>query len=151
VDAERVAVGADAPDKAIRVQAGQRRGAASVENQPGVYGQVVCLGHPHGLALVQLVKKLGRDREISHPGPAGVDGELGPVLLGVEADRRRLDAHREVLADEHDRRALGTVVERHREDPRVVVAQPEAGGQHHRVGVVELDLERAAVGVDGYR
>jgi len=56
VDAERLAVGADAPDKAVRVQAGQCRGAASVEDQPGVYGQVVCLGHPHRLALVQLVQ-----------------------------------------------------------------------------------------------
>jgi len=39
-------------------------------------------------------------------------------------------------------------VARHREDPRVVVAEPEARRKRIGVGVVELDPDRAALVAD---
>jgi len=110
--------------------------------------QLACGLEIDAVLFVELVDDGAGHVELGHAGPAALDDELGAVLLRSEAHRRGLDAHREVLADEHDGGALGAVVESHRKDPRVVVAQPEAGGKHHRVGVVQLDLERAAVGVD---
>ena len=47
--------------------------------------------------------------------------------------------------------ALGREPAGHRQDPRVVVTEPEAGGQHRGVGVVELDSERPAELPDGHR
>ena len=41
------------------------------------------------------------------PGPAGLDGQLGPVLVRVQPDRRGLDPHRQVLGDQGDVPALG--------------------------------------------
>ena len=55
-----------------------------------------------------------------------------------------LDPQRQVLADQDDVLALGGQAARHRQDARVVVTQPEPGGQHRRVGVVEFDPDRAA-------
>ena len=62
-----------------------------------------------------------------------------------------LDPQREVLADQGDLRALVGEVAGHREDPGVVVAEPEAGGQRVGVGVVELDPDRAALLTDRHR
>ncbi len=78
------------------------------------------------------------------PGPAGVDGLLGAVLLGGEADRGRLDAQRQVLRDDRDVEAVVGEVERDREDAGVVVAELQPGGQHRHVRVVELDAQRTA-------
>ncbi len=71
-----------------------------------------------------------------------VDGQLGAVLLGFQADRRRLDPHRQVLAHDGDVASVGGQVLGYRKDAGVVVTQPEPGRQDRRVGVVELDLQR---------
>ena len=70
------------------------------------------------------------DVKLGHPGPAGVHRQLGPVLLGGQPDRGGLDPQRQVLADQHDVVALGGQAAGHRQDARVVVAEPEPGGQH---------------------
>ena len=69
----------------------------------------------------------------------------GLVLLGVQAHGGRLDPHRQVLADHRDVPAVGGEAAGDGQDPGVVVPQPEAGRQHGRVGVVELDPQRPAV------
>ena len=63
------------------------------------------------------------------PGPAGLDRELGPVLLGRQPDRRSLDAQRQVLGHERDVVALGREVAGDGEDAAVVVAQRKPGRQ----------------------
>src|SRR5580658_10450699 len=86
--------------------------------------------------------------QLGHPGPARVHRELGPVLLGGQADRGGLDPQRQVLAHYHDVLAFGGQAAGHRQDARVVVPEPEAGREHRGVGMVELDLDRAAEGAD---
>ena len=76
-----------------------------------------------------------------HAGPAGVDGQLGAVLLGAQPDGRRLDPHRQVLGHDGDVVPLGREVRRDGEDPGVVVAQAEAGRQHR--GSVWLSSTRS--------
>ena len=90
------------------------------------------------------------DLQLGHAGVAGVGvvDRLAAVLLGVEADGRRLDPQREVLADQRDVAALVGEVLRDGQDPGVVVAEPEAGRQGRGVRVVELDPDGAAVLAD---
>ena len=101
----------------------------------------------HGSCAALLVERvhvgLG-DRQLGDPRPAGVDGQLGAVLLRVETDRRRLDAHRQVLADDRHVGALGGEIGGHREDAGVVVTEPETDRQPRDVAVVELDVQGAA-------
>ena len=66
-------------------------------------------------------------------------------------DRRGLDAQRHVLGDERDVASLGGEVQRDGQDARVVAAEPEAGRQPGQVGVVELDVQAAAVVADRHR
>ena len=100
--------------------------------------------------VVQLVEIAGDDVELGHPGVAGVGvaDRLGAVLLGVQPDGCGLDPQRQVLGDQGDLVALVGEVARHCQDPGVVVAEAEARGQGHRVGVVQLDAEGAAVLAD---
>src|SRR5262249_37818583 len=81
--------------------------------------------------------------DLHHPGPTGLDRELGAVLLSREADRRRLDAHRQVLGHDRDVDTFVREVLGYREDARVVVTEAEARRQRVGVGVVELHAERA--------
>ena len=74
-----------------------------------------------------------------------------PVLVGVQAHRRGLDPQRHVLGDQADVAALGAQVQRDDHDPAVVAVVAEAGRQHRRVAVVELDVQRAAVLTDRHR
>ena len=67
--------------------------------------------------VVERVDLLAGDVELGHAGPAGVDGELGAVLLGVEPDGGRLDPHRQVLGHQRDVAALGGEVHGDGEDP----------------------------------
>ena len=73
------------------------------------------------------------------------------VLVGGQADRRRLDPQRHVLGDERDVASFGGEVQRHGEDARVVAVDAEARGQRRQVGVVQLDVQRAAVIADRHR
>ena len=102
--------------------------------RPGVAGQVAGRLEVERAVVVQLVEVGGLDLELGHAGVArvGVADRLGAVLLGVEADRRGLDPHRQVLGDQRDVVALVGEVAGHGQDPGVVVAEPEAGGQRRR-------------------
>ena len=88
---------------------------------------------------------LGRGEiKVGHAGPARVRGQLGPVLLRGQADGGRLDPQREILADEDHVVAFGSEAARDRQYPCVVVTEPEAGWQHLRVGMVQLDPDGPA-------
>ena len=76
--------------------------------------------------VVEPVELLARQVELVETGPARLDRELGLVLLGSQSDRRGLDAHRQVLGHERDVATLALEVQGDREDPAVVVAEPEA-------------------------
>ena len=91
------------------------------------------------------------DLNLTHSGPAGIHCQLRAVLLRVNAERRRLHAHRQVLGDHSDVVALFAEVRGHGEDAGVVVVQPEAARQHLVVGVVELHAHRAAGLIDADR
>ena len=151
VQAERVAVAADQADGLVRADPAQAAAAGAEQHHAGVAGQLA--GHDvlDPPLVVQGVHLLDGDVELGHPGPAGVDGDLGAVLLGVEADGRRLDPHREVLAHQGHVAALEGEVLGDGEDPAVVVAQAEAVGQREQVGVVELHVQRAAAVPDRHR
>jgi len=101
-----------------------------------------------GACVVQLLDVTAGHLQLRHPGPAGVHRQLGPVLLGGQAHRGGLDPQRQVLAHQHDVLALGGQAAGHRQDARVVVPEPEPGREHRGVGVVELDLDRAAERAD---
>ena len=92
----------------------------------------------------------GRHLELGHAAVArvGVTHVLAVVLLGAQPDGGRLDPHRQVLGDQGDVLVLVGEVARHGQDPGVVVAEPEAGRQRVRVGVVELDPDRPALLAD---
>ena len=77
------------------------------------------------------------------------DGSPAAVLLGRQADRRRLDPQRQVLADQHHVVAFGREVAGHREDAGVVVRRAGSPPAAPRVGVVQFHLDRAAQVVDG--
>ena len=142
---------ADEPDLLVGADPPQTASPRREQDETGVARQLGGAGVLDATAVVELVELLGGDLELLHAGPAGVDALLVAVLLRLEAARRRLDPHREVLGHDRDVGALVGEVAGHREDARVVVAEPEAGGQRRGVGVVELDAQRAAVGADGDR
>ncbi len=148
---EGLAVAAHQPHVLVRRHPPQRRPAGGQQHQPGVRRQLGGRRRVH-LALVVQGSELGVVQgELGHPGPAGVDGAQRPVLVGVQAHRRRLDPQRHVLGDQADVGTLGPQVERHDHDPAVVAVVAEAGRQHRRVAVVELDVQRAAVLTDRHR
>jgi hypothetical protein len=120
----------------------ERGTARRQQDEPGVTRQLGRGRQVDGLLCVQRGHRLGRDVDLGHPGPAGVDGLLGLVLLGVQPERGRLDPHRQVLADHGDGLAVRGQAARDGQDPGVVVERPEAGRQHRRVGVVQLDPQR---------
>ena len=132
------------------VDPAQRAAALGEQHQAGVAGQVAGLrrGRARSSSYSSSRSAAGRPRPRPCRSSRTRRAELGAVLLGVQPDRRRLDPHRQVLGDQRDVVALGGEVAGDREDPGVVVAEPEAGGQRRRVGVVELDPQRAAVVAD---
>ena len=148
VDAEGVAVAAHQLDVLVGRHPTEPAALVGDEHQAGVARQVARLGEVELAGLVERVEVGAVDVDLAHPGPAGLERELGPVLLGDEADRRRLDPHRQVLGDERDVVPLVGEVARHRQDAGVVVAEPEAGGERLGVGVVELDPDGAALLAD---
>ena len=122
------------------------RGPARREQpQPGVAGQPRRGRQLDPLVRVQPADLVLADLQLDHPGPAGVDRELRPVLVRDDPDRRGLHPQRHVLADQHHVPAVGGEVAGDRQDARVVVLAAEARRQHRQVGVVQLDVQRAAV------
>ncbi|OPZ53667.1 MAG: hypothetical protein BWY91_01874 [bacterium ADurb.BinA028] len=144
VQPEGVAVPTDQAHLLVGADPTQATAARRVQHQPGVARQLRSRRVLDSTVLVELSHGFDRHVEVGHPRPAGVDGELSPILLRVQSHRRGLDPHRQVLADDGDVVAVGGEVLGHREDPGVVVAQPKSRGQDVRVRVVELDAHRAA-------
>jgi hypothetical protein len=153
VDPERVAVAPDQVDVLVRTHPAERRTAFGQEHQPGVARQVARGLDVGPAVVVQLVEHGRRHLELGHAAVAGVGvpGALAVVLLGTQADRGGLDPHGQVLGDQGDVVVLVGEVASHREDPGVVVAEPEPGRQGVGVGVVELDADRPALLADRHR
>ena len=113
--------------------------------RPVLTGQPADVVARRDLALVEVADVVARDVDGRDAGPARVDGLLGEVLLGADAERCRLHAHRQILRDDGDLLAVLGEVHRDGEDAGVVVAEAHAGRQHARVGVGELHPQRAAL------
>lgn len=114
-------------------------------------GQLSSLGIRQPSGVIELVEILRAHLEFTEPGPPRLHGHLGAVLLGVEADGRRLDPHGQVLAHDRDEEAFVGEILGNGQNPRVVVTQPKATGKGHRVGVIELDPQAAAIDADRHR
>jgi hypothetical protein len=97
----------------------------------------------------QRVDVVGADLHLGHARPARRHDVLGVVLVGGQADRTRLHAQRDVLADEGDQLALGREVGGAGQDARVVAVRAEARGQNRGIAVVELHLQRTALCPNG--
>ena len=135
---------------------GQRRAARRVQHQAGVAGQVGDLARSRSRRRGRAARRRRAGRP-SRPRPRArpcrssrslVADRVHAVLVGRQADRGRLDPQRHVLGDQGDVASLGGQVERDGEDARVVAVDAEAGRQRRQVGVVELDVQRAAVVAD---
>ena len=153
VDAEGLAVATHQPHLLVGADAAQGRAAVGEQHQSAVARQLPRGRQVDRPVVVQLVE-LGRgDVELGHAGVPGVGvaDRVAAVVLGVQPDGRGLDAQREVLGDQRDVVTLVGEVARDGQDPGVVVAEPEAGRQRSRVGVVELDPDGAAVLAHGHR
>ena len=127
VQAEGLAVAAHQPDPAVRGDPAERLAALRLQHQAGVHRQVRA---PRAASTVSCAKSASTcsrgDDQLLHSGPAGGDRQLGPVLLGQQADRGRLDPQRQVLGDDGDVVPLGLQIAGDRQDARVVVTEPEA-------------------------
>jgi hypothetical protein len=80
--------------------------------------------------MVQMIHLRRTDLEFSHAGPARVGRQLGAILLRLQANGGRLDPQWQVLADQDNALPFRRQAACDREDPRVVVTQPEAGREH---------------------
>ncbi|CAB4929271.1 unannotated protein [freshwater metagenome] len=148
VQSERLAVPAHQLHVLVGGHPAQRRAAGGEQDQPGVGGQLGGRGHEQGAPVVEHRDLVVGQRQLGHPGPAGVHRPPAAVLVGVQADRRRLDPQRDVLGHQAHVPALGPQVQRDDHDPAVVAVVAEPGRQHRGVGVVELDVQRAALVAD---
>jgi hypothetical protein len=135
----------------VRGEPGQRRSARRVQDQPGVareFGdlqQLLGLGCLHPVGAIEGVDDAGGHLDLGHPGPAGVDARMHPVLIGREAHGGGLDPQGHVLGHQHHLAALIGQVQRHGQDAGIVALDPEAGRQQRQVRVVELDVQGAAL------
>jgi len=148
VQSEGVPVGPDEPQHVVGVDAAQGRRRAPARDDARVNRQGGDLLARHAAVVVEVVDLVGGQLQLHEARPAGVAGLLVLVLLGGQADRGGLDAQRQILGDQHDLTPLGRVVDRHRQDARVVVAQPEPGRQRVGVRVIQLDAHRPVGVVD---
>src|SRR3984957_15353086 len=144
VQAERVPVAPHQLDLLVRPDPGEGAGAAGVQHQAGVTGQGTGGFAVESAVFVQFLDVGLGNTQLGHAGPARVNRQLGPVLLRVQPDRRRLDSQRQVLADKDHVVALVGEGASYREDARVVVPEPEPGREDLRVEVVELYAGGAA-------
>ena len=94
VQAEGVAVAADKADLLVRAHPAQAGPARREQLQAGVAGQLGGADVLEPAHVIQLVHLGCGDIEFRHARPAGLDGELSAVLLGVHPAGRGLDAHR---------------------------------------------------------
>src|SRR6516165_7352775 len=145
---ERLPVTAHQLHGLVRLDPAQRTAVGRAQHEPGVAGQLAGGFAIQGARFVQLLDVTAGHLQLGHPGPARVHRQFGAVLLGGQPDGGGLDPQRQVLAHQHDVLALGGQAAGHRQDPRVVVPEPEPGREHRGVGMVELDLDRAAEHAD---
>ena len=146
---EHLTVAPDQLDGLVRPDPAQRTAAFGHQHQAGVARQVTGLLAVQAAAGVQLLDVGPGHGQLGHAHPAGVGGQPAPVLLGRQADRRRLDPQRQVLADQHHVVTFSREIGRDGEDAGVVVRPPEASRQPSAVGVVQFDLAHAAQVIEG--
>src|SRR5215211_8848597 len=99
---EHVAVSLDQLDLFARHDPAKRRSAAAEQDDAGMTRQVSSLVQLKEPLLIEAVDIAAVHFNLAHPGPFGFNSELSAVLLRLEADRRRLDSHREVLGHQRD-------------------------------------------------
>ena len=145
VQAERVPIASDETNALVGHDAPERAAARPEHDHACVARQFGGDGRFEAGLVVQGVHLLGGDVEFADAGPSAVRSELRAVLLGVESNRGRLHAHREVLADDRHLAPLVRQVAGDRQDAGVVVSQAKSGRQRVRIGVIELDAQGAAV------
>lgn len=127
VEAEDLTVAADQAYGLVGHDPAEGGASAGEQPQAGVAEQVPCLVQLDLARVVQPLQLLGGHLEFGHAGVPGLDHLLGAVLLRRQPDGGRLDPQRQVLGDENDVVPLLGQRPRHREDARVVVAEPEPG------------------------
>ncbi len=153
VQPEGLPVATHEVDLLVGTDATQRRTPLGEQHQPVVARQVPDEREIEYAVSVELVELAGAHLQLAHAGVAGVGvtDRLRPVFLGVQADGGGLDPQRQVLGDQRDPVTFVGQVVGHRQDPGVVVTEPEAGGERRRVGVVELDPDGATFHTDRHR
>ena len=105
MQAERLPVAAHQPHLLVRRHPAERRTARGEQHQPGVQGSSAAAGSN---ASPRCTARRARRRRGTRPSRSSrVDGVGRPVLVGGQADRRRLDPQRHVLGDQADVAALG--------------------------------------------
>ncbi|MPN47264.1 hypothetical protein SDC9_194866 [bioreactor metagenome] len=117
MDAERLHLRADQADLLAGGDPAERRRAGARQHQPGVARQITGGVQVDDTLRVEPRQVAGADRQLGHPGPAGVGDQLVAVLVGLQAHRRGLDPQRDVLGDQGDVGPLGLVVDRDGQDP----------------------------------
>ena len=148
-EAEHLAVTAHQLHPLVGVHPAQRVRVAAEQPNSGVARQIPGRLEVDLAVGEQRVDLLGGHVDLGHPGPARGDDVLRAVFVGGQADRAGLDAQRNILAHQRDSLAFGSEVGRTGQDAGVVGIGTEPGGQHLRVAVVELDMQRAALGPHG--
>ena len=144
MQSEHIAVATHESVTTVAGDTAKARAPLGVNDQAGVDRQPRHLVAGADFAFVQIAKLVPGDVDRRDAGPAGVDSLLGKVLLGRNAERRRLDPHRQVLGDDGDLLTIGCQVHGHGKDAAVVVSQSHTRRQRVRVGVVQLDPQRSA-------
>ena len=149
VQAEGVAVAAHEAHLLVGADPAEAASARREQDEPGVARQLGGRGVLDAAVLVEVVHLLDGDVELGHAGPAASRRRARrgtPRPPGRPADaltRIGRSLLTTVTSKPSSDRFLATD-----EDAGVVVAEPEAGRQRARVGVVELDPQGAAVVAD---
>ena len=148
---EHLAVTAHKLDALIGIDSAQGVRGTTEQSNSGVAGHVSRVSD-FDLALgEESVDLFGRYIEFGHACPAGSDHILGVVLISGQTHGAGFDPKRDVLADQRDSFTLGGQVGRTGQNPGIIGIGPEAGRQHRRITVVELDVQGAALSTDRQR
>ena len=133
-------------------EAGQGALASGGQHQTGVDRKVAYLLEIISGIQAALVEEgvddVAHDLELDQPAPGGVDRVTTPVVLGGDAGDRRIEAQRQVLADQRDVHAFTGEIGGDGQDAAVVRIAAQARRQGGQIAVVHLHPQRAAGVVD---